>query len=68
MNQYDNPAYSDVVSDLKNRLRQLRDRVGDTGADYPEVEAVINEFWDYDEDDRARAVEISHEYLQTKRD
>ena len=45
VNQYDNPAYAEIVSNLKTRFRQLRNRVGDTGADYPEVEAVIDEFW-----------------------
>lgn len=66
VNQYDNPDYADVVTDLKDRLAKLRQRVGDSGKDYPAVEAIVREYWDYDAADRARAVEISHQYLQTK--
>ena len=66
VNQYDNPKYAKVVKDLKKRLKQLRKRVGDTGEDFPKVENIINEFWDYDEDARKKAIEISHEYLAKK--
>lgn len=63
-NQYDNPDYAATVQDLKKRLEQLRYRVGDRGADYPKAEAVIQQFWDYDEADRKAAQQISHDYLQ----
>jgi N-acetylglucosamine-6-sulfatase len=66
VNQYDNPKYADIAADLKRRLAELRQRVGDTGKDYPAAEAVVQEFWDYDDRDRAKAVEISHEYLRAK--
>lgn len=66
VNQYDNPEYAKVEIDLKSRLAKLRQRVGDTGEDYPEVEAIINEFWDYDDADRAKATAISHQYLQSR--
>ncbi|MDP7274768.1 MAG: sulfatase [Planctomycetaceae bacterium] len=67
VNQYDNPRYADVISDLKTRLDRLRTRVGDTGKDFPAVEAVVDEFWDYDAADRARAVEISHQFLKIRK-
>jgi N-acetylglucosamine-6-sulfatase len=66
VNLYANPVYADVVSDLKKRLAELRRQVGDTGEDYPQVEAIIAEFWDYDAADREKAVEISHAYLSAK--
>ncbi len=36
------------------------------GRSRAEVEAIVDEFWDYDEADRAKATEISHHYLQSK--
>jgi N-acetylglucosamine-6-sulfatase len=66
VNEYDNPKYTRVVTDLKTRLAKLRRRVGDTGQDYPEVEAIIQEFWDYDTGAREKAKRISHEYLAKK--
>lgn len=65
-NVYDDPEYKEVVSDLKDRLAELRKKVGDTGEDYPKAEAVVQEFWDYDGEDRAKAIEISHQFLQTR--
>jgi len=64
-NQYDNPAYAATVADLKKKLADLRKEVGDTGKEYPQAERVIQEFWDYSDDDRRRAVEISKQYRAT---
>jgi N-acetylglucosamine-6-sulfatase len=63
VNQYDNPDYASVVTDLKTRLAKLRQRVGDTGDDYPDVEAVVQDVWDYDATARKRAKQISNDYL-----
>jgi hypothetical protein len=41
----------------------IRERVGDNGLDFPETEKVVQEFWDYDDEDRKQAQEISHEFL-----
>ncbi|MEM9235965.1 MAG: sulfatase [Verrucomicrobiota bacterium] len=65
-NQYDNPDYAAVVKELKSRLAELRKRVGDDGSHYPKTEAVVQEFWDYNEADRAKAVEISHQFLKVR--
>jgi len=65
-NQYDNPEYASVVSKLKRRLKRLRKKVGDTGEDFPKVEKIIDEFWDYDEAARKKAIDISHKYLSKK--
>ena len=62
VNLYDDPAHADLVAELKSQLAALREHVGDTGEDHPAAERVVREFWDYDAADRARAVEISHDY------
>ncbi len=63
VNVYDEPAYANVVSELKHQLAARRQQIGDDGRDYPEVEAVVQEFWNYDASARAKAVQISHEFL-----
>ena len=66
VNLYDDPNHADVVVQLKDRLAKLRRRIGDTGEDYPEVEAIIQAFWDDDAADRTEAAEISRAYLRSK--
>ncbi len=63
VNLYDDPAQAELVAALKDQLRRRRIEVGDTDAEFPSMRQVIEEFWDYDEADRARAVELSHEYV-----
>ena len=62
-NIYDDPAHASTVASLKERLATLRKRVGDNGLDFPETEKVVQEFWDYDDADRQKAIRISHEFL-----
>ena len=66
VNLYDDPNHADVVVQLKDRLAKLRRRIGDTGEDYPEVEAIIQEFWNDDAADRVQAAEISRAVLRSK--
>ena len=68
VNQYDNPEYAAVVSDLKYRLAALRKRIGDDGRDFPETEKVVQAHWEYDEQDRKEAVELSHQFLARRID
>lgn len=63
VNVYDEPAYANIVTDLKRELASRRQQIGDDGQDYPEIEAVVQEFWNYDAPARAKAVQISHEFL-----
>jgi len=65
-NVYDHPEYAGVAADLKERLAALRERVGDTGDDYPKVETIIRDFWNYDAADRERAREISQDFLKRR--
>lgn len=48
VNVYDEPAYANIVTDLKRELASRRQQIGDDGQDYPEIEAVVQEFWNYD--------------------
>jgi len=66
VNQYDNPEYAPTVAKLKEQLAALRTEVGDTGEHYPECEKVLQEFWDYDAADRAKAEEIAGDYLKRR--
>ena len=67
-NLYDDPSYRDKMKDLKKRLAALRKRVGDNGEDFPKTEKVVQEFWDYDRDDREKARKISGEFLKRRLD
>jgi len=66
VNLYDDPKYASTVVKLKKQFAALRNKVGDTGEDYPEVEKIVQEFWDYDAADRAKAEKISTTYLNTR--
>ncbi len=66
INVYDDPAYADTIAELKERLAALRTRVGDTGEDFPELEAILQDFWAYDGDDKAEAITISNEFLSVR--
>ncbi len=65
-NIVDDPTSAKLVKDLKDRLAKLRDNVGDDGSHYPECEKIVQEFWDYDEADREKAKQISHDYYQRR--
>jgi arylsulfatase A-like enzyme len=62
VNVYDKPAYASTVSLLKTQLAERRTQVGDNGRDFPDVESVVQEFWNYDDAARAKAVAISHAF------
>ena len=66
-NVYDDPAYAKVAVELKTKLAAMRAANGDTDEDRPEVKRVVDEYWDYDDADRQRAVEISHSMLQKRK-
>ena len=66
-NVYDDPAYADVRDRLKADFAAFRKDVGDDGSHYPECEKIVQEFWDYDDNDRQKAIEISHEF-RTRRE
>lgn len=65
-NLYNDPEHAALVTHLKQRLADTRKRVGDDGSHYPKCEAILQEFWDYDEADQTKAREISHQYLKRR--
>lgn len=65
-NLIDNPEHAGLVAELKSRLAETRQRVGDDGSHYPKCEEIVQQFWDYDEADRAEAAEVSHRYLERR--
>ncbi|MCZ6672459.1 MAG: sulfatase [Verrucomicrobia bacterium] len=65
-NVYDHPAYAQVRDGLKAKFAQLRQDIGDDGSHYPLAEKVVQEFWDYDEADQRKAIQISHEFLRRR--
>ncbi len=65
-NLFHDPDHAELAAELKRRLVAARRRVGDDGSHYPKCEAILQEFWDYDEADQAKAREISHRFLQRR--
>ena len=66
-NLYHDPKHAKLAKSLKSWLAKVRKRVGDNGSHYPDCEKVVQEFWDYDEADQAKARKISAEYLTRRK-
>ncbi|GAB5402053.1 MAG: sulfatase [Aureliella sp.] len=62
VNLADDPKHADTLKQLKQRFALLRKEVGDDGTHYPKCEAIVQEFWDFSDDDREKAVKISHDF------
>ncbi|MGY8671386.1 MAG: sulfatase family protein [Verrucomicrobiia bacterium] len=67
-NVYDQPAYAKVRDRLKEQFARLRKKIGDDGSHYPACEKIVQEFWDYDEADRKKAIQISHDFKAARED
>ncbi|TWU57148.1 sulfatase family protein [Rubripirellula reticaptiva] len=65
-NVYDDAAYTTIRDELKSQFAALRKHVGDDGSHYPKTEAVVQEFWDYDEADRQKAIAISADFRKRR--
>ena len=65
-NVYYVPKYNEIREELKAQFAQLRMDVGDDGSHYPKCEAVVQEFWDYSEEDRLKAIEISANFKRIR--
>lgn len=66
VNLYDNPEYAQIKDALKERFAELRQDIGDDGSHYPECEAVVQEFWEYDGEAKKKAEAISAEFLERR--
>jgi N-acetylglucosamine-6-sulfatase len=65
-NVYDDPSYAKIRDQLKAQFAQLRKDIGDDGSHYPQCEQVVQEFWDYDDADRSKAIELSAQFRQRR--
>ncbi|MEX0289210.1 MAG: sulfatase [Flavobacteriaceae bacterium] len=45
-NAYEDPAYSDIIADLKLQLADLREELNETDSNFPHIQKVIEEHWD----------------------
>ena len=45
-NIYADPAYAEVVEDLKQQLLDLREKLNETDANYPEIQKIVESHWD----------------------
>ena len=66
-NIYDDPKNKELVKTLKTWMKKLRKKVGDDGSHYPACEKIVQDFWDYDKADQAKAKKISAEYLARRK-
>ena len=66
-NLYGDPKHSELVKSLKVSLTKLRKKVGDDGSHYPKCEKIVQEFWDYDKTDQAKARKISNQFLAIRK-
>ncbi|MCM4154739.1 sulfatase [Gramella sp. AN32] len=45
-NAYDDPYYKEIISNLKIKLKDLRQELNETDKNYPHIQKVIDEHWD----------------------
>lgn len=62
-NVYDNPEYASVVTELKAQFKQLRSEYKEDDPKFA-FNKVIDEYWDYDQVARDKAIKISHSLAQ----
>lgn len=46
VNRYEDADYQEIIQDLKVKLKQMREDLNETDANYPELEKVIAEYWE----------------------
>ena len=45
VNRYADPAYQDIIADLKRQLPQIRKELGETDEQFEHLQAGIDQFW-----------------------
>ncbi|GAF02718.1 arylsulfatase [Saccharicrinis fermentans DSM 9555 = JCM 21142] len=45
-NVYDNPDYAQVKVMMKEKLKALREEIGDTDENFPHIKKIVDEYWD----------------------
>ncbi|HUV66894.1 MAG TPA: sulfatase/phosphatase domain-containing protein, partial [Sedimentisphaerales bacterium] len=44
-NEYHNPEYSEIIDDLKRRLKAVREELNETDEQYPHIQEIIDKHW-----------------------
>ncbi|MEM9337208.1 MAG: sulfatase [Bacteroidota bacterium] len=44
-NRYDDPAYRDIIAQLKAELKRQRKELNDTDDRYPDIQAILDKYW-----------------------
>jgi arylsulfatase A-like enzyme len=44
-NEYQNPEYKELIARMKTQLKQVRDELSETDAQFPEIEKTIETYW-----------------------
>ena len=45
-NRYTDPAYSEVIADLKKQLKSMRDELNEGDEKYPKIQEIVEAHWD----------------------
>ncbi|MEM9985466.1 MAG: sulfatase [Bacteroidota bacterium] len=45
-NRYEDPAYQEIITELKAELKQQRETYGETDQDFPHLQAIIDQAWE----------------------
>jgi len=45
-NRYGDPSYAELIDSLKTRLADLRDELGEIDNQFPEIQNVIDTYWE----------------------
>jgi N-acetylglucosamine-6-sulfatase len=45
-NEYANPAYAEIIAEMKAKLKHVREELNETDEKYPHIQKVIDEHWD----------------------
>ena len=46
INRYHEPAYQDIIAEMKVQLRDTREELNENDAAYPEIQFIIDRYWD----------------------
>jgi N-acetylglucosamine-6-sulfatase/uncharacterized sulfatase len=62
-NLHGNPEYADVIADLKEQLKAVREKYDETDEDSPVVQGIIDRHWETTPESEAEAIRISNELV-----
>ena len=46
INQYSNPEYQEIITELKQLLKQKREEIGDTDDEFPAIKKIVKSNWE----------------------